>query len=202
MISGFVIRLAALALVGLPACGDSPPEPPDPGPEPPNLVTGVVQNNTANPIPVGTRVLVVWVVSAVREDYSYVYGEGSVDADAGTFRLELTTPPPDTALNGARVGVGIIILTTDASIAEGDDIDDLDPATFVGAAARYGVIYISGAPADVAALWGWAADFSTGFNVGVGQEVRGDFDRFVPVDESDVVVIIDDLANIEFVNWA
>jgi hypothetical protein len=190
-----VVRLAlGLTLATSLACSDST------GPVEEIVVTGTIQNNTANPIPAGTRLLVVWAVAATSDDYSYISGEGTVDAAAGTFRVELT-PPPAIALNGQRLGVGVIFLTTDPDIGEGDDVDGIAPADFVGAAARYGVIYISGPPSDAAGLYGWAADFPAGFSVGVGEAVPGDFDRFVPVDASDVVMIVDALDNIEFVEW-
>jgi hypothetical protein len=185
---------AALALASALGCGDST------GPGTEIVVTGTIQNNTQADIPAGARLLVAWVVSATSQDYTFVHGEGTFDAAAGTFRVVLTAPPP-AALNGERLGVGVILLTTDASIGEGDDVDDLAEADIVGAAGLYGVIYIAGTPAEAAGFRDWAADFPAGFGVGVGQTVPGDFDRFVPVDASDVVLIVDDIANIEFVNW-
>jgi hypothetical protein len=190
-----VLPLAAgLVAVTTLGCGDST------GPGSEIVVTGTVQNNSQAAIPAGARVLVVWVVSETASDYSFVHGEGTIDAAAGTFRVELTAPPP-AALNGERLGVGVIILTTDASIGEGDDIDGVAEADIVGAAGLYGVIYIAGTPDEASGFRGWAADFPAGFGVGVGQAVPGDFDRFVPVDASDVVLIVDDFANLEFVNW-
>jgi len=185
---------AALALGTALGCGDST------GPGTEIVVTGTIQNNTQAAIPAGARLLVVWVVSSTSPDYSYVHGEGTFDAAAGTFRVELTAPPP-AALNGERLGVGIIFLTTDASLGEGDDIQDVADADIVGAAGLYGVIYVAGTPAEAAGIRDWAADFPAGFRVGVGQAVPGAFDRFVPVDASDVVLMVDDIANIEFVNW-
>ena len=46
----------------------------------------------------------------------------------------------------------------------------------------------------------WSADFDSGCGVGVGEEVPGSFDRFVSTSASGVVLIIDDLSNITFVN--
>lgn len=190
-----VTRLSAcLGFVLVVGCGDAT------GPREDLVVTGTIQNNTQAAIPANARLLVVWVVSATSPDYSYVHGEGTINAAAGTFRVALTAPP-SAALNGGRLGVGILVLTTNAAIGEGDDIEDLPDADLVGAAGAYGVIYVAGDPADAAGIRAWAADFPTGFAVGIGQEVPDDFDRFVPIDPSAVVLIVDDIANIDFVDW-
>lgn len=82
----------------------------------------------------------------------------------------------------------------------GDDIDDIPEADVIGAAGPYGVVYV-GDPAGATQLRSWAADFEAGYAVGVGEEVPGSFDKFVPTSASSVVLIIDDLSNIDFVNW-
>lgn len=183
--------LTASALVG---CDDAT------GPGNGFVIQGSIQNNTAAALPTDVRLVVAWVVSSGSPDYSYVFGEGTINASAGTFELTLTDRPPDAALNASALGVGIIVATTNAALSAGDDLSDIPEADIVGAAGRYGVIYVVDSTADV--LTGsWAENFEEGYGVGEGMEVPGSFDAFVPVDPSDVVLVIDDLSNIEFVNW-
>lgn len=191
-----LVRRRPAALVGLAlalACGDAT----GPGAL---VVTGTIQNNTQGGIPASARLLVVWVVSSGGADYTYVHGEGELNASAGTFRVRLT-PPPGAALNEGGLGVGVLLLTTDPSIGEGGDISNVPGVSLLGAAGQHGVIYVAGDPAEAAQFRDWAAAFPTGLSVGVGQEVPGAFDKFVPADPSGVVLTVDDLANIDFVDW-
>jgi hypothetical protein len=50
-------------------------------------------------------------------------------------------------------------------------------------------------------LLDWAAAFDDGYSVGVGVVVPGTFDKFEPASPSSAVLIVDDLANIDIVNW-
>jgi len=127
-----------------------------------------------------------------------VFGEGTIDAAAGTFRIQLDQPPPALALNTGQLGVGIVFATTNQTISTGMDVADFPIAEVIGAAGRYGVIYIGDPSTEVP---NWAASFESGYNVGVGVDVVDDFDRFAPTAPSGVVLIIDDLENIDFVNW-
>jgi hypothetical protein len=179
--------LAASAI----ACGDD-------GPSDSFVVTGTIQNNTGSPLPPNTRLLVVWQVSSGTPDYSYVFGKGTVDANAGTFRIQLDQPPPAAALNAGSLGVGVIVATTNQTVDDGGTIDDATLAEVVGAAGRYGVIYVAPSGAQNPE---WATEFDTGYAVGVGVDVVNDFDRFEPADPSSVVLLIDALENIDFVNW-
>jgi hypothetical protein len=163
-------------------------------------VSGTIQNNTQMQIPADARLVVAWVVSSTSPDYTYVFGAGTIDRTAGTFSVSFTSPPPAAALNAGSLGVGIIVATTNPTVSTGDDLDDVPEADLMGAAGRYGVIYVRD-PADAAQVRAWSADFELGFSVGVGEEVPGSFDKFVPASASGVVLIIDDLSNISFVNW-
>src|SRR5215211_6284031 len=174
--------LAASAI----ACGDGG------GPSDSFVVTGTIQNNTGSPLPANTRLLVVWQVSSGDPDYSYVFGDGTVDANAGTFRVQLDQPPPTEALNAGSLGVGLIVATTNQTIGNGGTIDDATLAEVVGAAGRYGVIYVAPSGSQYR---DWAAEFDSGYGVGVGVDVVNDFDRFEPTDPSSVVLIIDALEN-------
>jgi len=170
----------------------------DDGPSGAFVVTGTIQNNTGSPLPANTRLLVVWQVSSGTPDYSYVFGGGTVDADAGTFRIQLDQPPPTVALNAGSLGVGLIVATTNQTIVDGGSIDAATLAEVVGAAGRYGVIYVAPSGSQYRE---WATLFDSGYGVGVGVDVVADFDRFEPTDPSTVVLTIDALENIDFVNW-
>jgi hypothetical protein len=183
---------ASLVAAMVTACGDGG------GPSDRFVVTGTIQNNTGAPIPANTRLVVLWQVTSGTPDYSYAFGQGTVDPDAGTFRIELDQPPPAQALNLGTLGVGLIVATTNQTLGNGGTIDDAALAEVVGAAGRYGIIYIG---SDGVQNPQWATQFDTGYGVGVGVDVVGDFDQFAPASQSSVVLIIDALENIDFVNW-
>lgn len=162
------------------------------------VITGTIQNNTGAPVPANTRLLVVWQVSSGTPDYSYVFGQGTFDPAAGTFRIQLDQLPPTQALNLGTLGVGIIVATTNQTLGPGDDVGEVPISDLIGAAGRYGVIFRAEEGAQVRE---WATAFDTGYSVGVGVDVVDDFDRFEPTSPSNVVLVIDDLENIDFVNW-
>jgi hypothetical protein len=194
MVNRFRGALAGLLLSTLLAgCGD------DNGPSQGFVVTGTIQNNnTGEPLPPNARLVVAWVVSSTSPDYSYVFGEGTLNASAGTFQVRLDQPPPAQALNSGVLGVGILLVTTSQSIANGDDVSSLSEEELIGAAGQYAIISVT----NPDGVEGWAAQFEAGYSVGRGVEVPGDFDEFEPVSSSSVVLIVDDLENIDFVNWS
>ena len=185
------ILVVSTVLVG---CGDGS------GPSQGFVVTGTIQNNTQAPIPPNARLVVAWAVSSTSADYTYVFGEGTLDASAGTFEIRLDQPPPSQALNDDALGVGIIVVTTNSSIGNGGDISSVPETELIGAAGQYGIISVTNAE-EAAQYRNWAAQFDIGYGVGVGVQVSGDFDGFEPASSSSVVLIIDDLENIDFVNW-
>jgi hypothetical protein len=162
------------------------------------VVTGTIQNNTGAPVPANIRLLVAWVITSGDPDRSYVFGEGTIDLAAGTFRIQLDDPPPTAALNLGGLGVGIIFATTNQAVGNGFDIGRSPPGQLIGAAGRHGIIFIGDQAIQDPQ---WATQFNSGYGVGVGVDVENDFDRFEPAAASSVVLIIDDLANIDFVNW-
>ena len=190
-----VLLCALLPTLALSACGESPSEP---RLDTPYTVSGTLDNRTGAPVPAGTRVMVAWEVSSGSPDYTYVFGEGTVQANGAGFELTFDAPPPARALNSNGLGVGIVFLTTDTGLRAGDDASRLDPAAIVGAAGQFAVIYLDRGPAEVGS---WAAKFQPGYNVGRGIEIPGDFDGFEPVSPSSIEIIVDDLENIDFVNW-
>ena len=185
---------AALLCAALSGCGDST------GPGDQSFVVGgTIQSNTQVPVPANARLLVAWAVST-GTDHTYVFGEGTIDRTAGTFSISLQDAPPTAALNAGVVGVGIIFVTTNSSITTGWDVEDIPLDDIIGAAGAYAVIYVAD-ETQAQALAGWTGDFEAGYGVGRGEPVQGSFDIFVPTDPGSVVLTIDDLSNIDFVNW-
>lgn len=163
------------------------------------VVSGPIQNNTQASIPTGARVVVVWGVSSGSPDYSYVFGEGSLSTDGTSFHVRFDEPPPVEALNAGVLGVGVVVVTTNQALRTGDDINTIPQSEIIGVAGQYGVIYVGDSQQQ---LPGWAAEFPRGYAVGIGVKVPGAvFDKFEPASRSNVVLIIDDLANIDIVNW-
>jgi hypothetical protein len=183
---------AALLVVVSSACGDSTDSSTG------FVVTGTIQNNTGQPIPAGTRLLVGWTVTSGDPDYAYTFGEGTIDPAAGTFRIEFNDPPPPEALNTGGLGVGTIVATTNPAVGNGYHLDRLSPSEVVGAAGRYGIIYIADPNIQIPQ---WAAAFTPGYGVGIGVDVVNGFDTFQPTSQTGVVLILDNLANIDFVDW-
>ena len=185
----------ALALV---ACGDSPT---GTGIELPYVVSGPLENRTGAPIPEGARVVVLWGVSSGSPDYAYIYGHGTIDRATNRFSVTFDAAPPAEALNQPQgLGVGLVLVTTDAALADGRLPADYDTSKIIGASGQHAVIYLAGSPSQ--APTGWPRSFRRGFNVGEGITIpNSSFDGFAPIAADALRVIVDDLANIDFVNW-
>jgi len=194
-----VSALLASVVLASTACGDSPVGTGEG--KLPFTVSGPLDNRTAAPVPEGARAVVLWVVSSGSPDYAYVYGAGTVDRATNRFTVTFDAPPPAEALNQPDgLGVGIVLLTTDATLAEGRWPADYDMAKIVGLSGQHAVIYLSGDPAKEPVAWLRA--FRRGFNVGEGITIPGStFDGFAPVSADAVRLIVDDLDNIDVVNW-
>ena len=192
------VAATSLAALALAACGDSPTGTEI---ELPYVVSGPLDNRTGAPIPDGARVVVMWGVSSGSPDYSYVYGHGSIDRTTNRFTVTFDAPPPAEALNQPPgVGVGLVLVTTDPSLTDGRLPGNWDTSKIIGASGQHSVIYLAGSPAQLPA--GWLRSFHRGYNVGEGMTIpNSSFDGFAPVAADALKVIVDDLANIDFVNW-
>ena len=163
------------------------------------VVTGHIDNRTQAPIPANARLLAVWGVSAGTPDYSYVFGEGTINRLTGTFRIRFDQTPPIKALNRGALGVAFIIATTDQSVQVGDSSPSWTGA--IGITGQHAVIFIQNRATLPTPTWVDA--FDDGYSVGVGVKALPSevFDTFAPTSRSSPVLIIDDRANIEVVNW-
>lgn len=165
------------------------------------VVTGHIENRTQASIPANARLLAVWGVTAGSPDYSYVFGEGTIDPLLGTFRMLFDQPPPIKALNRGALGVAFIMATTDQSLQVGDSIGNSYPVTeIIGVTGQYAVIFVQNRDTLMST---WVDAFDDGYSVGVGVKALPTevFDTFAPTSRSSAVLIIDDLANIDIVNW-
>ena len=165
----------------------------------PFTVTGTLANRTGAPVPASARVVVVWHVSTGRPvDYDYVFGEGTVDAADGTFRLVLESPPPPEAMNAGTVGIGTILLTTDPAIRDGAKWAIDRSGSFIGGAGRHALVYVAG---DGARFRGWVTRFPRGYSMGRGVKIPGEFfEGFEPASPTGIELVVDDLRNIDFPN--
>ena len=166
-------------------------------------------------IPEDARVVVFWL-AVTEPSHIYVFGHGTVDAEAGTFEVVLNKEPPEEALNwfqGDALGVGMLLLTTDRSLESGILPDDYDPDVddWIGGAGQHAIIYIQGdldlEEGDIGfaedAGVDWLYEFPEGYSVGMGTEIPGaSYDGFAPVDPSSIEITVDDLGNIDFVDWS
>jgi hypothetical protein len=130
-----------------------------------------------------------------------VFGEGTINRLTGTFRIRFDQPPPPAALNSGELGVAFIVATTNQSVKDGDVITSATQlATPIGITAQHAVIFVASHQQGVQ-LPAWVDAFAPGYSVGVGVKTTGIFDAFQPASASSLLLIVDDLANIEIVNW-
>ena len=117
--------------------------------------------------------------------------------------MEFVEEPPSEALLGDLLGVGLLAVVDDSNLKEGILSDGYDDK-FLGAAPRHYVLFFNreneNAEEALEAV-PWLKEFGYGYSVGKGIEIPDDFDGFEPVDPGSVEIIIDDLENLDFVNW-
>jgi hypothetical protein len=190
------IRSASLVVL-LPllvACGD------DGGPTAPPLpvtVSGTIQNVNGATIPANARVLVIWEVSSGSPDYAYVWGEGTVHSN-GTFSIVFAENPPAAALNNGQLGVGLLVLTTDQNIDEGQLPDTFDAQALLGISEDHAVIFTKNLTGAAAA--DWPGRFA-GYGVGEVERSTTTFDSFRKVGFDQLRIVVDDFEKLNPPNW-
>lgn len=192
-----VCYVVALSAVAVAACSDAPA-----GPRTlPVGVSGSLVNRSGAAIPADARVVVLWAGDDDSGDYAYVFGEGTFDLARSRFMITFDRDPPSAALLGDALGVGLVVLTTDPNLREGRVPDGYDySANIVGVSGRHAVIYLNDNPSRFAP--DWPADFGRGYSLGRGIDLPGALDGFTPAPLYSMRLIVDDLANIDVVNWS
>ncbi|MYA22065.1 MAG: hypothetical protein F4Z30_04420 [Gemmatimonadetes bacterium] len=205
--SKFVVNLlvagAALLAMLLTGCSDSDAPTATPSVEPLFVVSGHVRDPNGSLAGSDARVVGIWTADAGEGDYSYVFGSGEIDLEAGTFRIEFVEEPPSEALLGDLLGVGLLAVVDDSNLQEGILSDDAFDEV-LGAAPRHSIVFKREDAEAIEALHEavpWLKEFGYGYSVGKGIEIPDDFDGFEPVDSGSVEIIIDDLENLNLVNW-
>lgn len=168
-------------------------------------ISGKLRFDKGTTIPGNARVLVGWNVSSGSPDYIYVFGEGTVNMADSTFKVVFKEDPPTEALNSYGLGVGLIMLTSNQTFTARKysemAADSLLTQGFLGGAGNHAVIYIKGSPDSVARGRSWATRFQTGFNTGQGIRKDQGFDEFEKVEPSLIELIINDMSEIDWLNW-
>lgn len=204
--SKFVVNLlvasATLLAMLLTGCSDSDAPTATPSVDPLFVVSGHVRDPNGSLAGSNARVVGIWTADAGAGDYAYVFGSGEIDLEAGTFRMEFVEEPPSEALLGDLLGVGLLAVV-DGFLEEGILPDDAFDEV-LGAAPRHYVLFFNreneNAEEALEAVL-WLKEFGYGYSVGKGIEISDDFDGFEPVDPGSVEIIIDDLENLDLVNW-
>ena len=181
-------------------CGNTSPTPGQNEVGAKQQISGTINDLAGSNVNASTRVLVAWNVISGSPDYTYVYGEGSLDLAAKTFSVELPDNPPAEALNSSGLGVGLIIFTNDAQIKVGDKITG--SLSIVGGAPAHSVIFIRENATNLATYSdGWPTRFVVGYSVGEGYDVPNTvFDGFRPAANTGVIAQTNLVAH-PWVNW-
>ena len=181
--------LVMLVGVSLAGCSDAT----DPGDA--VTVSGVIENRNAAAIPANARVVVLWTVSFGSPDYSFVFGTGTV-SPGGQFSITFDGPPPAAALNNGTLGVGLVLLTSDQSLTEGQLPSNYSFPGLLGFSEDHSIIYRSGTTGI-----DWANGFPADYSVGEVQRSNVGFDSFMPVGLDDLRVVVDVIQNLNPPNW-
>jgi hypothetical protein len=182
--------LATMSL-GIPGCSDDPVSP-----SLPVTFSGTIQVLNGTTVPPDARVVVLWGVSATSPDYTYAWGIGTSGSN-GTFTITFSEEPPAAALNQGELGVGLVILTTDQTLQEGQV-----PATYtypgvIGMSENHSIIFTKNLSSSLQA--DWPGRFS---GYGLGEVERASpFDSFKSVARDALKLVVDDPANLNPPNW-
>ena len=191
------MRLRTLAfIVAMPliaGCGGDGPT----APKIPVTFSGLIQVRNGATIPANARVLALWGVSATSPDYSYVYGSGTVNP-AGAFSITFDAEPPAEALNNGQLGVALVILTTDQTLAQGRVPATYNYPGLLGMTEDHSVIFTKNLSADQAKSW--PGRFS-GYGAGQVERSTTGFDSFKSMAVDALRLVVDDLTKIHPPNW-
>ncbi|MBS2020333.1 MAG: hypothetical protein JST00_46175 [Deltaproteobacteria bacterium] len=135
--------------------------------------------------PAGSKVALLWEVSAGSPDYIYAQSAGSLQASQ--VSLDAATPPAE-ALNGGKLGVAYVtVLDAAATTTDGKIDNDTFKSRALAISPDHAVIYR--ASTESAVKNGWDADFPQGYSCGKCVRAETGFDKFVPVSCSEVRLV-------------
>lgn len=195
---GLVLLTSAVLCSSL-GCKPSDPSPvPSPGPTDSGTVptlAGALKAGPGKQVPANARAVVLWA----GEEEIYKYGEGL--STGATYSLDVPASLPAELLNAKTVGVGIVALVpTGTPLAEGrNDVDIID--SVIGVAEDFAFIYRPGGPQEDLSYREWIKYFPIGLSCARGVETDGIFDAFRPVPCESIPITVDDLDNLNLVNW-
>jgi hypothetical protein len=164
---------------------------------PPGTFTGTIQIRNGTTIPANARLVAVWQVTSGSPDYAYVYGSGTVSSD-GAFSIAFPEDPPAEALNSGQLGVALLILTTDQTLAQGKLPNDYAFSGVIGMTENYSIIFTRNLSGPYAQ--GWPLRFS-GYGAGEVERATTGFDSFKAVGADALRIVVDDLSKIDTPNW-
>jgi hypothetical protein len=180
-----------------------------PTPQPPQVfpfvVSGTLSYRKQALVADNARVVVVWLGGEAAGDDSYVFGEGTIDPENGSFELVFDAPPPPEALywdGSSAVGFGLLLLTTDQGLGTGSSLSESSETDFLGASEQNVILYVGGSFEAWGEEYSWLAAFRQGYSVGTESELSGMvLEEPVPTDPTTVELIVDELQNIEYPLW-
>jgi hypothetical protein len=190
------LSLAFLATMtlGLPGCSDDPVSP-----TLPVTFSGTIQVMNGTTVPANARVLVFWGVSATSPDYTYVWGSGTVGTN-GAFSITFDEEPPAAALNVNQLGVGLVVLTTDQELQEGQLPANYPTTNVIGISEDHSIIFTRNLDPELLQEIEWAGRFN-GYGLGEVERNNAGFDSFRSVARDALRLIVDDIANLNPPNW-
>lgn len=168
------------------------------GPAPlPYHISGTL-TGAVDSLPDDAEVVIMWSVSATSPDYSHVFGKGEINLRSRSFSVVFEENPPERALNAGMLGVGVIVVARKGTFENHQEFSEWSNDDFFGGATNNAVIFIRPV---MPGFRGWEDNFKEGFSVGKGVDLEGEFDGFEPTSPSKIEITIDDMENLEFVNW-
>ena len=143
--------------------------------------------------------MVIWEVSSGSPDYTYKFGEGSIQGNM--YTVTFASAPPAEAINSYGVAVGFVTAVDQSFQLADGRIDDSIAVQARGY--TVGAILWKGAAASGTSPE-WSAGFNAGYSCGSCVQSNDDqvFDSFSPLDCSMLPLeTASDLSTIDSCNW-
>jgi hypothetical protein len=134
----------------------------------------------------GAKTVVVWVVFASSPDYGFVFGGGA--SQGSSVHVTFGGPPPAEALNGGKLGIGIVAVLADGVTLPEGKVGDLNLSVlFQAVSADHAVIYR--ATTETLIENDWDATFPQGYACGKCVRTGATFDTYAVEDCSKVKIV-------------